>query len=111
MALPNLQSLKAWPTDVARFVQTHALCDAWFFTGTPLGKETLSAVDLTHFDNTEYCLTTLRISAPDFLLLSAAVPEFVEVLRHLVLDKDLTWSDFTLESGADCVVRATPHSC
>ncbi|KAJ7817191.1 hypothetical protein B0H14DRAFT_2602194 [Mycena olivaceomarginata] len=93
--------------DVARFVQTHPLCDAWFFTGAPLGKETLLAVDLTHFDNTEYCLTTLRISASDFLLLSAAAPEFVEVLRHLVLDEDLTWSDFTLESGADCVAGST----
>jgi hypothetical protein len=111
MVLPNLQSLKARPTDVARFVQTHPLCDAWFFTAAPLGKETLSAVDLTHFDNTEYCLTTLRISAPDFLLLSAAAPEFVEVLHHLALDEDLTWSDFTLESGADCIVHATPHSC
>ncbi|KAJ7787003.1 hypothetical protein B0H14DRAFT_2629891 [Mycena olivaceomarginata] len=44
---------------------------------------------------------------PDFLLLSAAAPEFVEVLRHLALDEDLTWSDFTLESGADCIAGST----
>ncbi|KAJ7363876.1 hypothetical protein DFH08DRAFT_798339 [Mycena albidolilacea] len=107
MMLPNLQSLKARPTDIARFVETHALCDAWFFTGAPLGTETLSAVELTVFDNAEYCLTSLRISAPDFVLLSAAALEFLEVLRHLVLDKDLTWADFTLELGAHCVAGST----
>jgi antitoxin component HigA of HigAB toxin-antitoxin module len=106
--LPNP---KARPTDIARFVETHGLCDAWFFTGAPLGTKTLSAVELTHFDNAQYCLTTLRISAPDFLLLSVAAPEFVELLCHLVLDEDLTWSDFTLDSGADCVVRGILHSC
>jgi hypothetical protein len=111
MMLSNFQSLKAQLTDIARFVETHALCDAWFFTRSPLGQETLSAVEPTVFDNAEYCLTSLRISAPDFLLLSVAAPEFVEVLRHLVLDKDLTWADFSLESGAHCVVHATPHSC
>ncbi|KAJ7307861.1 hypothetical protein DFH08DRAFT_823947 [Mycena albidolilacea] len=105
--LPNLQSLKARPTDIARFVETHALCDAWFFTGAPLGTKTLSAVELTHFDNAQYCLTTLRILALDFLLLSVAAPEFVELLRHLVLNEDLTWSDFTLDSGADCVAGST----
>ncbi|KAJ7835679.1 hypothetical protein B0H14DRAFT_2590149 [Mycena olivaceomarginata] len=107
MVLPNLQSLKARPTDVARFVETHALCDVWFFTGAPLGAQTLSAVELTHFKNTEYCLMSLRISAPDFLLLYAAAPEFVELLSHLVLDEDLSWSDFTLGSGVDCVAGST----
>ncbi|KAJ7801659.1 hypothetical protein B0H14DRAFT_2615097 [Mycena olivaceomarginata] len=107
MVLPNLQSLKARPIDVARFLETHTLCDVWFFTGAPLGAQTLSAVELTHFKNTEYCLMSLRILAPDFLLLYAAALEFVELLSHLVLDEDLSWSDFTLGSGADCVAGST----
>jgi hypothetical protein len=48
-------------------------------------------------------LSTVRISALDFLTVLEAAPALLTSLRHLVVDEDLSWSNFTVESGDNLV--------
>jgi hypothetical protein len=104
--LPNIESLKGRPRDVARFVEIHALVNLWIFTGTPLATQVLTRSQLSQFAVSPSQLSGLRISAPDFLLLFDAAPDLVLMLRHLVLDEDPSWLGFTLESGEETLVCA-----
>jgi hypothetical protein len=71
-----------------------------------LATQVLAPSHLSQFAASPARLSTLRISAPDFLLLFDAAPKLVLMLCHLVLDEDLSWSDFTLKSGKETLVRA-----
>ncbi|KAJ7847992.1 hypothetical protein B0H14DRAFT_2583213 [Mycena olivaceomarginata] len=105
--LPNIESLKARPRDVARFAEIHALVNLWIFTGTPLATQVLTPSQLSQFAVSPSQLSGLRISAPDFLLLFDAAPDLVLMLRHLVLDEDLSWSGFTLDAGEETLLDST----
>jgi hypothetical protein len=57
-------------------------------------------------------LRSLRISAPDFVSFARANPATVSTLCHLVLDEDVTWSDFTLisdQKGLVCIIFFEKH--
>jgi hypothetical protein len=60
-------------------------------------------VELTLFAATFSRIDTIRISAPDLLLLISAALKFVSMLAHIVIDEDLTWTDFTLSGGPSLV--------
>ncbi|KAJ7195414.1 hypothetical protein B0H12DRAFT_1245567 [Mycena haematopus] len=96
--LPLLRSMKGRPADLAKFAFYHRLEDMWFYTGKSLGGAPLHPDDLAKFSASSSRLTTLRICAPGFMSLLRAAPHVVFTLRHLVLDEDLTWSAFTLNS-------------
>ncbi|KAJ7739100.1 hypothetical protein B0H14DRAFT_3515874 [Mycena olivaceomarginata] len=83
LELPNLVSVKGRPKDVARFAELHSLESLWVVPGT--------------------LITPALISSADFLLLLAAARDVVSLLVHLVLDEDLTWSNFTLGSDHSLV--------
>lgn len=102
LELPNLVSVKGRPKDVARFAELHSLESLWVVPGT-LIMPALSLGDLSKFAASPSQLTTLRISSADFLLLLAAARDVVSLLVHLVLDEDLTWSNFTLGSDHSLV--------
>ncbi|KAJ7209391.1 hypothetical protein B0H12DRAFT_1242873 [Mycena haematopus] len=95
--LPRLRAMKARPADIANFARLHRnLLDLWFFTSEPLGTSSLNACDLAKFAVSHSHLATIRISGPDLLLLFTAAPRFLSALRHIVLDEDLSWSEFPL---------------
>ncbi|KAF8190200.1 hypothetical protein K438DRAFT_1763219 [Mycena galopus ATCC 62051] len=105
--LPRLRSIRALPADVTRFARAHRLTDAWFLTLGALGTATLSPRALNRLAASPSRLLTLRISAPNVLLSLAAAPAVFSTLEHLVLDEDLTWSDFTLFSDTGGLARST----
>ncbi|KAF8162257.1 hypothetical protein K438DRAFT_1985188 [Mycena galopus ATCC 62051] len=86
--LPRLRRLRAHPRVVSRFAEIHQLVDVWFCMGKVLGKTNL-------------------ILAPDFLLALAAAPTLFSMLEHLVLDEDMTWSDFTVLSHMGSLANST----
>ncbi|KAJ7223871.1 hypothetical protein B0H12DRAFT_1240900 [Mycena haematopus] len=96
--LPLLRSMKGRPADLAKFAFNHRLEDMWFYTGKSLGGAPLHPDDQAKFGASSSRLCTLRICAPGFVSLLRAAPHVVFPLRHLVLDEDLTWSAFTLNS-------------
>ncbi|KAF8171608.1 hypothetical protein K438DRAFT_2058165 [Mycena galopus ATCC 62051] len=98
----RLSSIKAHPVILASFAAHHAhLTDAWFFTSESLVSVTghLCAKDLGKFAQSPACLDTIRISTADLLLLIAGAPGFLSTLRRIVLDEDMTWSDFMLKGN------------
>ncbi|KAJ6452845.1 hypothetical protein C8R45DRAFT_1112865 [Mycena sanguinolenta] len=102
--LPRLSAIKAHPLIVARFAAHHArLTDAWFFRQQSLAPVTaqLRWKDIQKFTVTGSGshLITIRISTADLLFLIAAAPGWVHALQHIVLDEDLSWSDFVLEGN------------
>ncbi|KAJ6450305.1 hypothetical protein C8R45DRAFT_1114220 [Mycena sanguinolenta] len=98
--LPRLRRLRGYPADIAKFTKFLTLEDVWFISKKPLsnGKPTLRSRSLPDFAVSPCRFSTLRISAPDFVRLSTAAPDVVSMLQHLVLDEDLTWSEFLLKS-------------
>ncbi|KAJ6510910.1 hypothetical protein C8R45DRAFT_921610 [Mycena sanguinolenta] len=101
-SLPSLRAIKARPDIIAKFAAEHArLTEAWFFTARPLAVASghLLSQDLKRFSVSSSRLDTIRICTGDLLLLIAAAPEFVSSLQCIVLDEDLTWSDFLLKDG------------
>ncbi|KAJ6449960.1 hypothetical protein C8R45DRAFT_1114367 [Mycena sanguinolenta] len=98
--LPRLRRIRGYPADIAKFAQFYALEHMWFISKKPLpsGRPTLRSRTLPNFASSACRLSTVRISAPDFLRLSTASPDIISMLRHLVLDEDLTWSEFLLQS-------------
>jgi hypothetical protein len=102
--LPRLHAIKALAADLAKFAEVHiALCHLWFDRSKPLAERQLGSVELTLFAGSSSRLDTIRISAPNLLLLISGAPEFVSMLSHIVVDEDLTWSDFTLNGGPSLV--------
>ncbi|KAJ7797375.1 hypothetical protein B0H14DRAFT_3548179 [Mycena olivaceomarginata] len=91
--LPVLRSLKGHPADLAHWAFDRPSLDAMWFLG---GR--LQPTDSAKLTVCTSCLRSLRISAPDFVSLARATPTAICTLCHLVLDEDLTWSDFTLLS-------------
>ncbi|KAF8187855.1 hypothetical protein K438DRAFT_1764565 [Mycena galopus ATCC 62051] len=105
--LPRLRRLRAHPRVVSRFAEIHQLVDVWFCTGEVLGKTNLSPHALTRLSASPSRLSTVRISAPDFLLALAAAPALFSMLEHLVLDEHMTWSDFTVLSHMGSLANST----
>jgi hypothetical protein len=102
--LPRLHAIKARAADLAKFAERHiALRHLWFDRSEALAESQLGPVELTLFAASFSRLDTIRISAPDLLLLISGAPKFVSMLVHIVLDEDLTWSDFTLNGGPSLV--------
>jgi hypothetical protein len=102
--LPRLHAIKAHAADLAKFAEGHiTLCHLWFDRSKPLAESQLGPVELTPFAASFSQLDTIRISAPDLLLLISGAPKFVSMLGHIVIDEDLTWSDFTLNGGPSLV--------
>ncbi|KAJ7799057.1 hypothetical protein B0H14DRAFT_3492000 [Mycena olivaceomarginata] len=91
--LPVLRSVKGCPGDLASWAFDRPSLDAMWFLG--------GFLDPMDIDKLTVCtsrLRSLRISAPDFVSFARANPATVSTLCHLVLDEDVTWSDFTLIS-------------
>ncbi|KAF7358323.1 hypothetical protein MVEN_00881800 [Mycena venus] len=107
MRMRRLSAIKAQPADIARFAERHTrLCDLWFFTLQPLAASHLLPEDIRRFSVSPSRVDSIRISAPDLLLLIAGAPALVSTLRCIVLDEDLTWSDFTLNAGPSLATNA-----
>ncbi|KAK6984035.1 hypothetical protein R3P38DRAFT_2577070 [Favolaschia claudopus] len=98
--LPLLVALKARPIDCARFAEIHELYHIWFYTGDGLATDNLTFASLYRLSHSPSRLATLRISCYDFLAIVGTTPHLLTQLRHLVLDEDLTWSEFTLGETA-----------
>ncbi|KAK7024861.1 hypothetical protein R3P38DRAFT_3193777 [Favolaschia claudopus] len=98
--LPALRRLKAQPEDVARLLEEHhTLTEIWFLSpATSLAVRTLGDMHLARLAQTRSLLTHLRIGVPDLLPIFSAIPDMLLTLQHLVLDEDLSWSAFTLET-------------
>jgi hypothetical protein len=107
--LPVLRSLKGHPADLARWAFDRPSLDAMWFLG---GR--LQPTDSAKLTACTSRLRSLRISAPNFVSLARATPTAICTLSHLVLDEDLTWSDFTLlsdEMGLVRIVYTEKHRC
>ncbi|KAF7375535.1 hypothetical protein MSAN_00441700 [Mycena sanguinolenta] len=101
-ALRNLRSIQARPEVIARFASRDArLTEAWFFMpeSMPLVSGHLYTKDLKKFTASPSCLETIRACTADLLLLIAAAPGVLHTLRSIVVDEDLTWSEFKLKYG------------
>ncbi|KAJ6570825.1 hypothetical protein DFH09DRAFT_1079809 [Mycena vulgaris] len=104
--LPLLRSVQGCPEDVSRFSRRHSLEDAWFSLGHPWGRRTLSRSDLRWFNLSPSQLLTLRIMAPQLLLLMYSTPAMLKTPRHLTLDEDLAWYRFTPQTVLARAARA-----
>ncbi|KAJ7744331.1 hypothetical protein B0H16DRAFT_1463200 [Mycena metata] len=93
--LPALHAVKGRPADLARFARQHALEDMWFFSGPPHGRRSLKRADLALFAQSPSRLVTVLLGAAQFLLLVRFAPSMMATLRHVVLDEDPDWSEFT----------------
>ncbi|KAJ7347685.1 hypothetical protein DFH08DRAFT_808467 [Mycena albidolilacea] len=94
--LPVLRSLKGRRGDLASWAFDHPSLNAMWFLG--------GLLQLMNIDKLTACtsrLRSLRISAPDFVSFVRANPTAISTLCHLVLDEDVTWSDFTLLSDQE----------
>ncbi|KAJ7802000.1 hypothetical protein B0H14DRAFT_3488949 [Mycena olivaceomarginata] len=88
-----LRSVKGCPGDLASWAFDRPSLDVmWFLGGF------LDPMDINKLTACTSRLRSLRISAPDFVSFARANPATVSTLCHLVLDEDVTWSDFTLIS-------------
>ncbi|KAJ7801181.1 hypothetical protein B0H14DRAFT_2615600 [Mycena olivaceomarginata] len=103
--LPHLRSFKGRPQDLVNFAEVHPLAHMWVFTGIPLDTHVFTPSDLLKLAASPSRLSTVRISALDFLTVLEAAPVLLTSL-HLVVDEDLSWSNFTVESG-DNLSRST----
>jgi hypothetical protein len=101
--LPHLRSFKGRPQDLVSFAEVHPLAHMWVFTGIPLDTHVFTPSDLLKLAASPSRLSTVRISALDFLTVLEAAPALLTSLRHLVVDEDLSWSNFTVESGDNLV--------
>ncbi|KAK6974479.1 hypothetical protein R3P38DRAFT_3239327 [Favolaschia claudopus] len=99
-ALPALRRLRAQPGDMALLLQRHhTVAEIWFRTpATSLAGQMLDDTDLERLAETRSLLTHLRIGLPELLPIYSAIPNMLLTLQHLVLDEDLTWSAFKLET-------------
>ncbi|KAJ7858218.1 hypothetical protein B0H14DRAFT_2577838 [Mycena olivaceomarginata] len=99
--LPHLRSFKGHPQNLVNFAAVHSLVDIWVFTGVPLDTHVFAPSNLAKLAASPSRLSTIRISALDFLAVLKAAPALLTTLRHLVVDEDLSWSNFTLATGHD----------
>ena len=105
-SLRRLTAITARPEVLAKFAARHArLTEAWFLAPQPLPSVSghLLAKDINRFSASPSRLDTIRVCTADFLLLMAGVPDIVRSLQSIVLDEDLTWSDFKLDDGPSLV--------
>ncbi|KAJ7688527.1 hypothetical protein B0H14DRAFT_2653183 [Mycena olivaceomarginata] len=92
---------KGHPQNLVNFAAVHSLVDIWVFTGVPLDTHVFAPSDLAKLAASPSRLSTIRISALDFLAVLEAAPALLTTLCHLVVDEDLSWSNFTLATGHD----------
>ncbi|KAK7022543.1 hypothetical protein R3P38DRAFT_2961298, partial [Favolaschia claudopus] len=105
--LPKLRAIKARPNDFAKFAERYDLYHIWSYAGEGLAGDHLTFASLHRLSHSPSRLTTLRISCYDFLAIVGSVPRLVTQLRHLVLDEDLTWTEFTLGEHATGLMDST----
>jgi hypothetical protein len=107
--LPVLRSVKGCPGDLASWAFDCPSLNAMWFLG---GR--LQPMDVAKITACTSRLRSLRISAPNFVSFARANPGAISTLCHLVLDEDVTWSDFMLisdEKGLVCIVFLRETSC
>ncbi|KAK7028439.1 hypothetical protein R3P38DRAFT_2704249 [Favolaschia claudopus] len=97
--LPKLCALKARPNDWVKFAEVYSLYHIWSYTGEGLAHDNLTFASLHRLSRSPSRLSTLRISCHDFLAIVGYAPRLLNRLRHLVLDEDLTWTEFTLSEN------------
>ncbi|KAJ6456985.1 hypothetical protein C8R45DRAFT_1110765 [Mycena sanguinolenta] len=97
--LPILHCVRGRPADLADFAFfNHPLETMWFLAEWPRVSGSLRPHDVHKFSATVVRPRRLRMSAPDFVRLVRASPGVLLQLRHLVLDEDMSWSNFKFES-------------
>ncbi|KAJ7728063.1 hypothetical protein B0H16DRAFT_1734832 [Mycena metata] len=97
--LPRLRLIQGRPADIARCAQ-HQLKQIWFYRGPPFGRRSLKAADLTLLARSPARLLDIRICARYFTRLLHAAPQMLTTLRHILLDEELDWSNFTIDPHA-----------
>ncbi|KAJ7767832.1 hypothetical protein B0H16DRAFT_1453447 [Mycena metata] len=97
--LPRLRLVQGRPADIARCAQ-HQLEQIWFYRGPPFGRRSLKAADLALLARSPARLLDIRICARYFTRLLDAVPQMLTTLRHILLDEELDWSNFTIDPHA-----------
>ncbi|KAJ7761385.1 hypothetical protein B0H16DRAFT_1719551 [Mycena metata] len=97
--LPRLCLVQGRPADIARCAQ-HQLEQIWFYRGPPFGRRSLKAADLALLARSPARLLDIRICAPYFTRLLDAAPQMLTTLRHILLNEELDWSNFTIDPHA-----------
>ncbi|KAJ7713968.1 hypothetical protein DFH07DRAFT_785846 [Mycena maculata] len=94
-ALPRLRTLKATPSDAARFAESYLLHDLWLWAGSPYpGGAILKERDLSRFSRSPAHLQTIRLGAGQLVLLMKEAPALLSRLQHIVFDEDDEWLFF-----------------
>ncbi|KAJ7162870.1 hypothetical protein C8R46DRAFT_1221677 [Mycena filopes] len=97
--LPNLRLVKGQPEDVARFAQQHDLFDVWFFCGPPFKRSTrrqITPETVALIALSPARIVHIRLDATQFMSLLHGVPQWLQMLEHIILDEEREWSDFTV---------------
>ncbi|KAJ7702499.1 hypothetical protein B0H16DRAFT_1748281 [Mycena metata] len=97
--LPRLRLIQGRPADIARCAQ-HPVEQIWFYRGPPFGRRSLKAADLALLARSPARLLNIRICARYFTRLLDAAPQMLTTLRHILLDEELDWSNFTINAHA-----------
>ncbi|KAJ7749741.1 hypothetical protein B0H16DRAFT_1461139 [Mycena metata] len=97
--LPCLRLIQGRPADIARCAQ-HQLQQVWFYRGPPFGRRSLKDADLAILSRSPARLLDIRICARYFTRLLDTAPQMLSTLRHILLDEELDWSNFTIDAHA-----------
>ncbi|KAK7013048.1 hypothetical protein R3P38DRAFT_3008146 [Favolaschia claudopus] len=97
--LPKLTAIKARPNDWVKFAELYPLYHVWSYTGDGLVHDNLNFASLHRLSHSPSRLSTLRISCDDFLAIVGYAPRLLTRLRHIVLDEDLSWTEFLLANN------------
>ncbi|KAJ7736184.1 hypothetical protein DFH07DRAFT_966908 [Mycena maculata] len=94
-ALPRLRTLKARPSDAARFAESYRLHDVWLWDGSPYpGSAILNESNLSRFARSPAHLQTIRLGAGQLVLLMKEAPTLLSRLQHIAFDEDDEWLFF-----------------
>ncbi|KAJ7750620.1 hypothetical protein B0H16DRAFT_1460717 [Mycena metata] len=97
--LPRLRLIQGRPADIARCAQ-HQFKQIWFYRSPPFGRRSLKAADLTLLACSPARLLDICICACYFTRLLHTAPQMLTTLRHILLDEELDWSNFTIDPHA-----------
>ncbi|KAJ7785317.1 hypothetical protein DFH07DRAFT_948399 [Mycena maculata] len=89
--LPKLATLKAKPSDVARFMESHSgLLDVWLWSGSPnSGEAGLKTPDLHRLAASPSRLLTIRLGAGQLLMLLNEAPMVLSAVEHVDKPRNL----------------------
>ncbi|KAJ7016362.1 hypothetical protein C8F04DRAFT_1281641 [Mycena alexandri] len=71
-----------------------------FYRGPPFGRRSLKASDLALLARSPASFLDIRICARYSTRLLDAAPQMLTTLRHILLDEELDWSNFTIDPHA-----------